>query len=181
VIDLFGGINVISFTAEYLRSILHYDPETGEWTWIKKTSRKVVPGRSAGTDDGHRKIIGIEGEIYPSSILAWLYMTGEWPPLQVDHVDRNSANDRWVNLRLATNQQNNMNKGLRKTNTSGVTGVSWFKNKQKWRAQICVNGHISLGYYADFDDACQARWDAEDKYFGEFAPKHPPLMKDLFT
>ena len=63
-----------------------------------------------------------------------------------------------------------MNKGIRSDNTSGVTGVIWYKNKNKWRAEIFVNNNcVSLGYYNKLEDAVKARKDAEEKYFGEFS------------
>lgn len=78
--------------------------------------------------------------------------------------------NRKFNLRVATRSQNNMNHDLRNDNISGVTGVSWDKNKSRWHSRISVNNrNISLGYHINFEDAVKARKEAEEKYFGEFS------------
>ena len=73
-------------------------------------------------------------------------------------------------MRITTASQSMMNRGLSSNNTSGVTGVSWSKTMNKWRARINVNGkEINLGYFNKFEDAVKARKKAEEKYFGEFS------------
>lgn len=92
--------------------------------------------------------------------------------IQVDHIrGRNTRNDnRKANLRICTVSQNSMNIGLRTDNTSGVTGVYWYKPQNKWVVKICVNQKdIHIGYFDKFDDAVKARKEAEDKYFGKFS------------
>lgn len=74
------------------------------------------------------------------------------------------------NLRIVTNQQNNINKCISKNNTSGCTGVYYIKNENKWTAGIGVNNkYIYLGCFDNFEDAFKARKEAEEKYFGEFS------------
>ena len=63
-----------------------------------------------------------------------------------------------------------MNRGLSSNNTSGVTGVSWVKSRQKWRVRINVlKKEINLGLFSNFEDAVKVRKMAEEKYFGEFS------------
>lgn len=91
---------------------------------------------------------------------------------QIDHIHgKNTRNDnRKSNLRICTRSQNGMNRGLLPNNTSGVTGVTWHKRKNKWTAQITINHkQISLGAFINFDDAVKARKQAEEKYFGEWS------------
>lgn len=89
---------------------------------------------------------------------------------KVDHINHNVFDNRKNNLRVCTNSQNNMNKGLQSNNTSGVTGVTWRKDKHKWEAQIRLNRkNIHLGLFPNFDDAVKARKQAEEKYFGEYS------------
>ena len=90
---------------------------------------------------------------------------------EIDHIKRNSRNDnRKSNLRLGTHQENMMNIGLRKNNTTGVTGVYWVKNRNKWRAEITYkNKIIPIGNFNNFKDAVKARKKAEEKYFGEWS------------
>jgi hypothetical protein len=97
---------------------LHYNPETGVFT-------RIIGGAIAGTvgkDNRYRKIC-VLGKQYYAHRLAWLYMTGEWPPEQVDHRDCDRDNNRWGNLRLATSAQNKWNAVLRKDNRTGLKGV----------------------------------------------------------
>ena len=89
-----------------------------------------------------------------------------------DHIDRNSLNNRKYNLRPATTQENNRNHSKNKKNTSGFTGVYWNKANEKWCSNIKVNNKtIYLGSFNLIDDAVRARKEAEQKFFGEFAPK----------
>ena len=90
--------------------------------------------------------------------------------LDIDHINHIKYDNKKSNLRIVTRCQNNMNMSKRKDNTSGVTGVVWYKTKNKWRAQIMVDKkNISLGYYKNFEDAVRVRKEAEEKYFGEYS------------
>lgn len=90
---------------EYLKSILHYDPETGILSW-KVDRRRVKIGQIAGYLCLGYVAIGIDGKLYKGHRLAWLYMTGEWPKDEIDHINRTKHDNRWVNLREATKEQN---------------------------------------------------------------------------
>jgi hypothetical protein len=84
---------------------------------------------------------------------------------EIDHYDRNKLNNRQSNLRLITISQNGHNNYIRKTNTSGCVGVSFYKNYNKWEAYITVNyKFIKLGYFNNINDAINARKAAEEKY-----------------
>lgn len=90
----------------------------------------------------------------------------------VDHINHNTLNNRKYNLRVCTSSNNNMNKGKRTDNTSGVVGVSWSKNTNSWISQIEVDKRaLYLGAFEDFEDAVEARKQAEEKYFGEYRYK----------
>lgn len=163
------------FTREEVLALLDYDAETGMFRWkIEANSHggKIFPGDEAGTiKDGYLQI-KIFGRVYRSHHLAWLIMTGHWPPtaIDIDHKDRNRAHNAWANLRLATRSQNNMNAPISKANTSGVKGVSWKKDVQKWHARIGYNNRkILLGDFINKDDAIAARLAAEKQYFGKFS------------
>ena len=89
---------------------------------------------------------------------------------QVDHINGNTLYNRKQNLRIVTSRQNGLNSSIRKDNTSGVTGVSWDKRKQKWYVRVFENGkEICLGYFAKFDDAVIARKNGEEKFYGEYS------------
>ena len=155
------------FTRSYLEQFLRYDPETGLLTWVSAGAHRR---REAGwvTEKGYLRVT-LHGTHYRATHLIWLLMTGEWPTAQVDHIDNNKTNNRWENLREATNSQNNMNKGVRSDNTSGYKGVYWDSWKHKWRAEIYVNRKkIYLGAYIEIEDAIKAYEEAALKHHGEF-------------
>lgn len=157
-------------TAERLREVLHYDPETGAFTWLVSLGR-VRAGAVAGeiTRQGYR-LIQIDGQRYPAHRLAWFYMTGAWPADEVDHRNTVPGDDRWANLREATSAQNSWNTPKRRNNTSGVKGVTRHPKSGKWHARIRVNnGRVHLGYFTDINEAAAAYAAASKKFHGEFA------------
>lgn len=90
----------------------------------------------------------------------------------VDHISRNGLDNRKRNLRIATYQENNMNRGSFKNNTTGYKGIYKNKTNGKWYVQIGVNNRMKyIGTFSRLEDAVIARRQAEEKYFGEFAPK----------
>lgn len=92
---------------------------------------------------------------------------------EVDHINGNRLDNRRENLRICTHQQNMMNRGIQKNNTSGVIGVYYSEKYSKWHARIKVNGkYIHLGYFNNLDEAACVRKNAEEKYFNEFARRN---------
>jgi HNH endonuclease/AP2 domain len=90
--------------------------------------------------------------------------------MDVDHKDGNGLNNVRSNLRLATRSQNQCNKPMYKTNTSGYKGVTWDKSRGQWMAKIKVGPkHINLGRFDDITDAAAAYAEAALKYHGDFA------------
>lgn len=137
----------------------------------QKIERNVPIGSIAGGPPNKRGqiSIGIDRRRYLIYRLAWFYMTGQWPPNEIDHIDRNPLNNRWNNLRLATRSENGRNRGLSTRNTSGQTGVSWHKRLEKYQAQIMVEGkYVALGYFERIEDAARAYKQAVIRYHGEF-------------
>lgn len=96
------------------------------------------------------------------------------PPddLVVDHIFHNTLDNRKEFLRVCTKQQNIFNSKIRKTNKSGKTGVFFYKELQKWRSLITVDGKdICLGYFENKDKAIEIRKIAEEQYFGNYKYK----------
>lgn len=90
----------------------------------------------------------------------------------IDHINRNRLDNRKNNLRYATIQENSFNQSIYKNNTSGVASVRYNKNKNKWEADIQIHRkRIYLGAFKTKEEAIEARKIAEEKYFGEYAPK----------
>jgi hypothetical protein len=157
-------------TAEYVRSILEYHPDTGAFTW--RVSRRCVRiGSPAGkTCDRGYRYIKISQRTYLAHRLAWLYITDKWPANEIDHIDGDPSNNRFSNLREATRSENNCNTGARKNNSSGFKGVSFCNRSKKWRANISLNGkNISLGYHQNLDAARAAYEKASNKLHGKFS------------
>ena len=160
-------------TAERLRSLLHYDPETGVFTWRVATSFRVHVGQVAGCLDntGYLKV-GVDGCRHLLHRLAWLHTYGVWPSGQVDHINRIRVDNRIANLRDVPPTGNIQNSGISRRNRSGVKGVSWVPKAGKWKSFICASHkYIYLGLFSDIDDAIAARKAAEAKY-------HPFALKD---
>lgn len=139
--------------ADYLR----YEPETGLFYWIKTSGHRISAGSQAGTNSGGiRGIqIGFAGKRYRAARLAWRLMTGEWPPNQIDHINGNPIDNRWENLRPATQHENMQNTTAQSRNRSGLIGVS--TSGKKYRARIGKNGkQIEIGRFDSADEAHEA-------------------------
>lgn len=107
------------------------------------------------------------------------YLFGHREGLEVDHINLNTMDNRSENIRFCTHQQNQINQGLQVNNTSGVTGVSFYKPRNKYRARIKISQQeVHLGYYDTFLEAIQARNVGMEALFGEYGrynnvPKAP--------
>jgi hypothetical protein len=145
-------------TQSRLKELLHYDPETGLFTWLVSTGRRVKVGDVAVSINGRGyRQIQIDGKNYLAHRLAFLWVTGSFPKDQVDHIDGDPANNRWSNLRECTNAENNQNRASRKNSSSKYVGVCWHKRDQKWVAHIRINGKpIHIGYFDTEEEAYQA-------------------------
>jgi hypothetical protein len=163
--------------ATELRRLLSYDPETGVFTWRVTEKRghngngfSIKSGTVAGSTSQSYVRIGALGRNYLAHRLAFLYMTGEWPNGVVDHIDGNSQNNAWSNLRVANQSQNVANGKLAKNNKSGFKGVYRHNQTGRYVALIHANGKKHhLGCFATPEEAHAAYMDAATKHFGEFA------------
>lgn len=159
----------INLDADKLKEKLHYNPDTGIFTWIVST-KGHAKGITAGSQCSKYISIVINGKHYLAHRLAWLYMTGSFPKKYIDHINGNHIDNRFCNLREATHGENIQNSPIRKNNTSGIKGISWHKSKKRWEARICANNKfIHLGYFKILDDAKLVIDDARKKYHQQFA------------
>lgn len=173
-----------------LRNLWDYNPHTGTLTWLKRPASMFKregdcaawnaryagkPAFTTGHNKGYRTG-AIFGRRYYAHRVAYAIYHGEWPDDQIDHINGKRSDNRISNLRAVTRQENGRNQKRYSTNTSGVTGVYWFKQTQKWVAQIIVNGkNIHLGYFDCFLAASMVRLKAEAD-FG-FHPLHGRVVR----
>lgn len=157
-------------TADRLREVLGYDPITGRFTWRKCVSNRSPAGSEAGCVDKERGYVrlGVDGAVHLAHRLAWLYVTGEFPVVGIDHINGARSDNRFANLRPAAQSENCCNRGRQANNTSGFKGVT--KNHDKWMAQIHLHGiRHYLGTFDSKEHAHGAYASAAARLHGEFA------------
>ena len=112
-----------ALTVERLREVLTYHPNTGEF-WRISPHKKEHIGVPAGCIKkvGYR-YISIDNKSYLAHRLAYLYMEDCWPESEIDHINSDRSDNRWINLRPASSRQNKQNRRF-KENHLGVKNVS---------------------------------------------------------
>lgn len=159
-------------TYSRLRQLLHYDPQTGIWTWkaLSHPRSNVPIGAIAGTSKRGHRVISIDGVVYEAARLTFLYMIRRWPRSEciVDCKDRNSLNLAWSNLRGAGPQGDRAN-STRNYNRIGLLKGS-YPLRGKYIAAISVHGRTRhLGTFSTSEDAHKAYFAAAKEHFGAFA------------
>ncbi len=174
-------------TQEYLKECLHYDPDTGVFTWLARpethfkrnhvhhTCNTRLAGKHAGTYTKAGRIIyrriTIDDALYMSHRLAWLYVFGEFPDGFIDHIDGDGSNNRLVNLRNVNHRENCKNRRMNSNNNTGLMCVSLYKGRGNCHARISTpDGRKHLGYFSSLADAIEARKAAELEY--GYHPNH---------
>lgn len=145
-------------STDEIRNLLSYDPQTGVFVWRISTSPKAQAGANAGCRSGKYWRIGIGGRPYPAHRLAWLYMNGEFPDGEIDHVNGDCLDNRIVNLRAVSHLENMRNSPLRSDNSHGVPGVYLNPRTGRWYAQSCHGGkNKHIGSFDSLEAAAAAR------------------------
>ena len=146
-------------TQKRLKELLHYDPETGIFTWRAKRSGVIRGNMVAGGVNGAGYIhIKIQGKSHKAHRLAFLYMEGYFPEYHVDHKYGIKDDNRWSEISHVTRACNLQNSKLYSSNSSGFSGVNWNKRSKRWLSWAMLNGQsISLGYHPTALDAALAR------------------------
>lgn len=161
---------------EQVANLLDYNPDLGIFIWKQGNYAKLPAGYFSKLG---RRRIRILGKVFLGSRLAWLLYYGEWPEKTVDHIDGNRRNDRIVNLRLASESEQQWNKGINRNNTSGIKGVSFNKRRNEagllpWEVYITVYyKRIHVGFFNNLEDAVKARQKAAMIYHGDFSNECP--------
>jgi hypothetical protein len=152
-------------TQKILKELLHYFPDTGDFTWLATRGKARVGAKAGYLSKAGYIQLGVNGKLYFAHRLAFLYMTGEFPELEVDHIDHCPSNNAWSNLREVSHQENGRNQSISKSNKSGYNGVYWCVRSKKWHTQIAIDGKtVHLGYHAELENAVIARDAANIEY-----------------
>lgn len=161
--------NKTNITSEYVKSILSYNPENGDFVWIKRLSNRINLGSKAGSKNKNNyKKISINNREYYCHRLAFLFMCGEMPSDEVDHINGDTSDNRFVNLRIVNKNKNMANMKTKKTNRIGLKGVSL--SNGKFISQIVKDKkHYFLGYFDCPAAASFAYQIASEKLNGEFS------------
>jgi|688.fasta_scaffold385740_2 hypothetical protein len=159
-------------TQQELKELLHYDPDTGVFTWKAAVGKRIKIGRTTGTPNGKGYLrVKIKGRLYLAHRLAWLYVYGvwpKWPEVQIDHINNVRSDNRIENLRVSTHRQNSQNRKKVLGCTCKLKGAS--KRLGRFRAHITIdNKKVSLGSYDTEEEAHAAYKAAAEKEFGAFA------------
>lgn len=157
-------------TQERLKEVLHYNEQTGDFTWLEARGNRSVGSKAwTKTKKGYLQL-RIDEKYHLAHRLAWMYVHGDFPESALDHMNLDRCDNRIANLRLATASQNQYNTGIRSDSTTGVKGVSFHKASRRYRAAITSRGETTiLGYFATIAEAAKAYAAAADRIHGDFA------------
>ena len=148
----------MSLTQDRLKELLHYNKNTGIFTWKIRKGNSVVGDVAGCLDSYGYVIITIDRKLYKSHRLAFLYIEGYFPENVIDHKNGKKNNNKWDNLRHVSQTCNRQNNKKTKKNTSGFVGVVRRTYDEKWVAQIWIMGKAkNLGSYNNKIDAALAR------------------------
>lgn len=152
-------------TQEFLKHEFHYDLESGVFVRIGSSNSKSQRGTRVGSVHSAGYLtVRISNKQHFLHRLAWIYCYGDIPQgMKIDHVNRIRNDNRLINLRLVTCQQNQQNKVISKFNKSGYSGVYYCNTYKKWKAQIGVGKRRTkaLGSFTSKSEAISARLAAE--------------------
>ncbi len=153
-------------TQARLKELLEYNKDTGLFYWkVKKQGIKQnnVAGHLSNSS-GYIEL-RVDYKLYKAHRLVWLYVFGEFPKNEIDHLNHIRHDNRIDNLRDVSASVNSRNRSIGINNQSGFAGVHLDKQTNKWRAQIRFdNKLISLGRFPELKDAIEARKNANTFY-----------------
>lgn len=143
-------------TADRLRELLHYDPETGVFTRRVTCGARSIAGQIAGSKNkrqGHW-FISVDSQRHQAHRLAWLYVHGHWPEQNIDHINGDGFDNRIENLRDVSQAVNMQNQRNGRSGTSQYLGVCWDSTKNQWLAQIKRDRkNMYLGHFDEEEQA----------------------------
>ena len=151
-------------TKQQLKEIIHYDKVTGLFTWLAYSNGRRKDLTAGSKNKNGYMVISIDNQRYYAHRLAMVYVNGSCGE-EVDHIDGDTSNNAFDNLRDVNSKENSKNCSKPKSNKSGVIGVSFDSVNRKWRSAIKVNcKQISRGRFIFFDAAVRTSKQADQKY-----------------
>lgn len=178
-------------TQETVKELLDYDPETGVFIWKHRGRKWFESDRIYNSWNTRcaRKVSGTIGSrgylkidikriTYQAHRLAWLYIYGDFPKDQIDHINHNKLDNRIINLRSVSQQENSKNSKLSKNNKSGFPGIySYRYSSDKWVVQAKINGKEKhIGVFNSLDEAITAK--KRINISNGYHPNHGRLSED---
>lgn len=172
-------------SVEYLRECFMLDTSTGVLYWksrpahhfVSNASYKMWNTRYAGEVASCIKTNGYVGvtvlkKSYQAHRVVWAITSGVWPTGDLDHINGLKSDNRYCNLRYATESQNGFNRVLGKNSTTGYKGVSYDKQTKRYKAKIKISGRsISIGMFDTPKEAHDAYCTRAEKEAGVFFNK----------
>lgn len=159
-------------TQERLKELFHYCLDTGVFTRLVTVNKRAKAGDVAGAvmQKGYL-FIGVDMGRYLAHRLAWVYVHGYWPEHEIDHINHQPGDNRICNLREVSHHCNSKNQKMKRSNKSGISGVSQDRRRGVWRVYINHNGkQVWGGYFHCIEKATEKRKEIEVKY--GFHPNH---------
>jgi hypothetical protein len=156
-----------TWSQSYFHELFEY--RDGSLFW-KKPRKGTKKDKKAGTLNVHGYLqTQIDKKIIVNHRIIFMMFCG-FLPKQIDHIDRNTLNNKIENLRPATNAENQCNSKVKVTSKSGIKNVSWVKRKNRWHVRLKVNGKEKhIGYFTDVETAKIKAIEARKMYYGDFA------------
>lgn len=157
-------------TFERVRYLLNYDPENGKFSWNVSRGMRKKGGVAGSLHHTGYWILTIDGRSYQSHRLAWFWMMGEWPPVEVDHINLNKSDNRWDNLRAVSSfAENQWNRPTRKDSATGRKWV-WQQKSGRFSGRLSVNGRdFYVGIFDTAELAHEACCAKAEELCGQFA------------
>lgn len=156
-------------TQDLLQALFSYQPDGRLLRKVTTNPRAPAHGYSGSPNKAGYLRTRVLGRLYYNHHLVWFLHHGSWPSA-LDHINGNRADNRLENLRICNHQQNMRNASRRADSKTGVKGVGWREDKQKYRARIGINGkEMCLGHFVTLDEARSAVEAARTTHHGEFA------------
>lgn len=157
----------MNLTISELRDRFTYHPDTGLFTRNKTHRRWVAGSVLTGTKSHGYVRVCVDGKQISAHRLAWFWMTGDWPPQDIDHIDGNRSNNAWANLRHVDRSTNleNIRSAKSHNKSTGLLGAYHSPTAGRFVSRIQVRGKtINLGSFETAEEAHAAYLSAKRQH-----------------